>query len=59
MQPKRPLAITAVFLLLSVLNYSRIKGSETVRPVLFLSILAIGILTGLLIRGLADRFRKQ
>jgi hypothetical protein len=59
MQPKRPIAITAVFLMLSVLNYSRIKGNETVRPILFLSILAIGILTGLLIHQLAARYKKD
>jgi hypothetical protein len=59
MQPRRPLPILVIFLLLAVVNYSRIKGSETVRPILFLSILAIGILTGLLIRELAARVKKD
>lgn len=51
--------MVAVMLMLSVVNYSRIKGSDEVRPVLFLSILAMGILTGALLMGLIEKFRQK
>ncbi len=46
---KTRLPIIAVMLMLSVLNFMRIIGHEDVRPVLFVSIWAIGVLSGLLI----------
>lgn len=56
---KRRLTIVGVMLMLSVVNYSRIKGSDEVRPVLFLSIFAMGILAGVLILGIINKFRNR
>lgn len=49
----------AVLLLLSVVNYSRISANSTFRTVEFISVLAIGILTGLLLRELFENVAKK
>jgi len=59
MDKKRRRAIVALFLALSIGNYLRIEGHETVRPLLFISILAIGVLSGILIADLAHFFRSR
>lgn len=46
---KRRRAIIAVMLMLSIINYSRLKGNENIRLIQFLSIFGIGMLSGLLI----------
>ena len=56
---KKRLTIVGVMLMLSGVNYSRIKGSENVRPVLFLSIFAMGILAGVLLLGILNKFRNK
>jgi len=56
---KRRLTIVGVMLMLSAVNYSRIKGSEEVRPLLFLSIFAMGILFGILLIGIINKFRNK
>ena len=49
----------AVLLLMSVVNYSRISANSTFRTVEFISVLAIGILTGLLLRELFESVAKK
>jgi hypothetical protein len=56
---KRRLTIVGVMLMLSAVSYSRIKGSDEVRPVLFLSIFAMGILFGVLLIGIINKFRNK
>ncbi|MEO6547693.1 MAG: hypothetical protein ABIN94_06820 [Ferruginibacter sp.] len=56
---KRRPAITAVILLLAVLNYTRISGNENIRTVQFLSIFAIGLLSGVLLRDLIAMLRAK
>lgn len=56
---KKRLTIVGVMLMLSVVSYSRIKGSEDVRPVLFLSIFAMGILFGVLLQGIIRKFQNR
>ena len=53
------LLITAVMLMLSFLNYSRIKGNEDVRPILFLSIFSMGILSGIIILQVAQMIKNK
>jgi len=53
------LAITSIMLMLSLLNYSRIKGNEDVRAILFLSIFSMGILTGIIILQVAQMIKKK
>jgi hypothetical protein len=51
--------ILPIILILSILNYSRIKGSENIRTVQFISIFVMGALTALVIRELADWYRER
>ncbi|WP_255036950.1 hypothetical protein [Lacihabitans soyangensis] len=43
--------------MISVGNYSRIIGNENIRTVQFLSIFAIGALTALLVREVAEKIK--
>ncbi|WP_395048224.1 hypothetical protein [Flavobacterium sp.] len=56
---KRKLPIMAILLLLSIGNYSRMKGTEDIRSIEFLSIFVIGLTTGLLILALAEKFKNK
>lgn len=56
---KRRLSIVGVMLMLSAVSYSRIKGRDEVRPVLFLAIFAMGILFGILLQGIINKFRNR
>jgi len=42
--------LLAVLLLLSVVNYNRISAHSTIRTIEFISVLTIGVLSGLLLR---------
>jgi hypothetical protein len=59
MEKRKRRILLAVLLLLSVVNYSRISANSTIRTVEFISVLAIGILTGLLIRELFESVAKK
>lgn len=59
MDKKRIRSIVALFLVLSIGNFFRIEGHEQVRTVLFLTILCIGVFTGILISDLAHLFRTR
>ena len=56
---KRKLPIIAVLLLLSIANYSRIEGTENIRAIEFLSIFVIGMLSGVLLVALANKFKNR
>ncbi len=59
MEKRKRRILLAVLLLLSVVNYSRISANSTIRTVEFISVLAIGILTGLLLRDLFENVAKK
>lgn len=59
MEKRKRQILLAVLLLLSVVNYSRISANSTFRTVEFISVLAIGILTGLLLRELFENVAKK
>jgi N-acyl-L-homoserine lactone synthetase len=59
MEKRKRRILLAVLLLLSVVNYSRISSNSTIRTVEFISVLAIGILTGLLLRELFESVAKK
>ena len=59
MEKRKRQILLAVLLLLSVVNYSRISSNSTIRTVEFISVLAIGILTGLLLRELFESVAKK
>ncbi len=46
---KKRLVIIAVLLLLSIVNFIRLTGNESIRAIQFVSIFVIGGLSGLLI----------
>lgn len=56
---KRILIMTAVLLLISIGNYSRIEGTEHIRNIEFLSIFTIGMLSGLLLREIAQLVKNK
>jgi len=56
---KRRRIIIAVILMLSVINYSRLQGNESIRLVQFISIFAIGALSALLIREVVTALRAK
>ncbi len=58
MNTQRRRILLAVMLMISVGNYFRIDGNDNIRTVQFLSIFAIGALTALLLRSIADEFNK-
>jgi hypothetical protein len=57
MEKRRPL-ILAILLFVSIGNYYRLHGTEHITMVQFLSIFAMGALTGLLIREIGQQFRS-
>lgn len=59
MEPKRRRILIAVLLMLSIGNYTRIVGTENIRAVEFLSIFAIGMLSGLLLREVISSFKSK
>ncbi len=56
---KRRRAIIAVILMLSIINYSRLKGNENIRLIQFVSIFTIGALTALLLREVVTALRAK
>lgn len=59
MDKKRRRAIIAFLLILSIGNFLRVDGHEMIRPVLFVSIFAIGIFSGVLLGDVAHLFRSR
>jgi len=55
----RKLPIIAVLLLLSVMNYFRIEGTENIRTIEFISIFVIGMLSGLLLITVLEKFKNK
>ncbi len=56
---KRKLPIIAILLILSIANYSRIESAENIRTIEFLSIFVIGVLSGVLLVALINKFKKS
>lgn len=55
----KPMVLTALFLVISIANYTRIASGGSVRTVEFLSIFAIGALSGILLVQLFKFFRQK
>jgi hypothetical protein len=58
MENRRRILI-AVLLLISIVNYSRITGNETIRTIQFISIFVIGALSALLLNEFVRLFRAK
>ena len=59
MDIKRRKILLTVLLLLSFGNYARIKGTENIRAVEFLSIFVIGALAALLLREIFAKENRE
>ncbi len=59
MKTRNRILFLAIILMLSVVNYSRIKGVETLRTIEFLSIFTIGVFSGLLIREIVFAIKNK
>lgn len=59
MKGKNRRIIFAVLFILSVGSFSRIQGNENIRTVQFLSIFAMGMLFGLLVKEIVDSIRNK
>ena len=55
----RRVILIAVLFMISVGNYSRIIGNENIRTIQFLSIFAIGALSALLIKEIAELLKSK
>ena len=56
---KRAIIITSILLILSIGNYLRIISQTNIRSVEFISIFAIGVLTGILITQIVIIVRSK
>jgi hypothetical protein len=59
MDPKRRRIAICILLIVSILNYSRIPGTENIRNIEFISIFSIGMLSGLLLREIAQIIKNK
>jgi len=60
MEPrKRRRIFLALLFLFSVLNFNRMDGNENIKTVQFLSIFAMGILFGLLMKEIVEAIKKK
>jgi len=57
--PKKRRIIIWIVLMLSIGNYARLKGNENIRAVQFLSIFAIGALSGILMQDIGQRIKRE
>lgn len=55
----RSILLTSILLIIALGNYTRIIDNENIRSVEFLSILAIGILVGILLTQIFSIFFKK
>jgi hypothetical protein len=56
---KKKLIIIGILLSISILNYTRLEGSENIKNIHFLTIFTIGVLSGLLIYGIVNYFKNK
>ena len=59
MDKKRRRGIIALFLVISIGSFLRIEGFDELKPLLFVSIFAMGIFSGILLSDLAHLLRNR
>jgi len=59
MNPKRRRLAIILLLIISIINYTRIPGIESIRNIQFISIFTIGALSGLLLREIAQLIKNK
>ena len=56
---KRRRVIIAVILMITIVNYTRLAGNENIRPIQFILIFIIGLLSGLLLNEMVTLFKAK
>ena len=56
---KRSLIISAILIMLLTLNFSRLKGSECIRPIHIVTLLTLGAVIGVFLVNIVNLIRKQ
>lgn len=56
---RRKRVVIAVLLFISISNYFRIKGNDSIRPIQFVTIFAIGALSAMLLNAFVPLFRNR
>lgn len=56
---KRSLVISSVLLAISTVNFSRLSGTECIRPIHMLSLLVMGACMGIILVNLVQRFKNK
>ena len=56
---KRPVLIAVIVLLLSAGNFSRLSGTECIRPIHLITLLTMGAAIGISIHLLVKRYREK
>ena len=59
MKTRHKIIVVAIMLMIATINYSRISGIETIRTVHFLSIFAIGLISGILLKLLIEAYKAR
>jgi len=59
MKTRNKIAFMAVILMISSINYSRISGIESIRPLQFLSIFSIGLISGILLKLIIEAYKNR
>ena len=59
MKSRNKIAFVAVMLMIATVNYSRISGIDSIRPIQFLGIFAIGLISGILLKLLIEAYKNR
>ena len=59
MTEKKRRTLLGVMLLLSIVNFNRLSGNESIRAIQFLSIFIMGVLAGLLLNEFITLFKAK
>ena len=56
---KRSLVLSAVLLAITTVNFSRLSGTECIRPIHIVSLLVMGALMGNIVVQVVQRFKNK
>lgn len=59
MKKRNKIAFVAVMLMIATVNYNRISGIDSIRPIQFLSIFSIGLISGILLKLLIEAYKNR
>lgn len=59
MKTRKQIIVVGILLLIASGNYFRINGSDSIRSIYFVSIFAIGLLCGVLLKLLIEAYKAR